>query len=46
MNNIENYLSHLKVGIEKLDLLKLQVIEDIILKKIIPKFKLGMKDIL
>ena len=34
MKNITNYLSYLKSGINKLDLLKLQRIEDIIYKKI------------
>ena len=34
MKNFKNYLSFLKIGIEKLDLLKLQKIENIIFKKI------------
>ena len=34
MNNINNYINNLKIGIEKLDLLKLQKIENIIFKKI------------
>ena len=34
MNNINNYINNLKIGIEKLNLLKLKKIEDIIFKKI------------
>tara|TARA_B100001057_G_scaffold302056_1_gene302263 strand:- start:4707 stop:4901 length:195 start_codon:yes stop_codon:yes gene_type:complete len=34
MNNLKNYLNYLKIGIDKLDLLKLQKIENIIFKKI------------
>ena len=34
MKNLKNYLDYLKIGIEKLDLQKLQRIEDIIFKKI------------
>ena len=33
MKNVKNYLNYLKIGIERLDLLKLQRIEDIIFKK-------------
>ncbi len=34
MNNINNYINNLKLGIEKLNLLKIKKIEDIIFKKI------------
>ena len=34
MNSINNYINNLKIGIEKLNLLKLKKIEDIIFKKI------------
>ena len=40
MKNIRNYLSFLKIGIEKLDLFKLQKIEDIIFKKIVENKKI------
>ena len=40
MNNIKNYINTLRIGIEKLDLLKLQKIENIIYKKIIDNKKI------